>query len=886
MKILFICPHLSTGGMPQYTLKMSQYLENQGNEISVIEVSNYSDTYTVQRKQFKFLIQLHDVQENLIGFIKMMNPDVVHFQEVPEVFIKPEILEKVYDSARTYKVHITSHSSNTRRHHFKYLPDGIIAVNNWQQALFKKEFPEIEITKWEYPIENKGFISKSAVRQMLGVDKLDYKRHILNVGLFTPGKNQGELFEIARKNPQNAYHFVGNQAENFKSYWEPLMKNKPDNCFIWGERADVDLFYQMADEFYFTSKFELCPLVIKEALAYLLPVKMYKLESYGNDYDNNPLVTYLSEPVSEDTISKNYNLMKEVAIDEIENHNIYEKYFAIQKGDVVVDVGAHIGIFTQKALNSADKVYAIEPDPMFLYELMNIHNSKLVVVDKAISDFTGESTIISDGNANEIGGGTTKIKTLTFKDFYISQNIDKIDFLKLDCEGGEYSIINKENIDWLSKNVKHIVGEFHIHNVNHKIKLHDALRLIKAKGFHVRIESVDGVVIHDLEKKLDYYKEVLFYVSKEPFIVENTEHFIINYNNGCFVEVNNDENKRYFVRISDSETNNEVYSTEVSSNSWVKTKQEYYTKWKVEIYCDNKLVHSSDLNLTGKKVHICLTSRSLGDTLAWMPFAEEFRKKHNCQLYVSSYHNYLFEKTYPQITFIDINSPLDNMVATYHIGWFYNNNGRIDNFKHPSDPKQSPLQKTAADILGIEYKEIKPLIPHTKKEKRGIVSIGIHSTAQAKYWNNPSGWQDVVNYINSVGKTPILLSKEQDGFMGNTNPDGAYCIPPKDTLKDIIEILTESDVFIGVGNGLSWLAWACGTPVVLISGFSEAFTEMKDCIRISAPSNVCKGCFNKYTLNKEDWHWCPVHKGTDRQYECSKTINSEVVIQKLMEIGV
>lgn len=105
-------------------------------------------------------------------------------------------------------------------------------------------------------------------------------------------------------------------------------------------------------------------------------------------------------------------------------------------------------------------------------------------------------------------------------------------------------------------------------------------------------------------------------------------------------------------------------------------------------------------------------------------------------------------------------------------------------------------------------------------------------------------------------------------------------------MKDIIEILTESDVFIGVGNGLSWLAWACGTPVVLISGFSEAFTEMKDCIRISAPSNVCRGCFNKYTLNKEDWHWCPVHKGTDRQYECSKTINSEVVIQKLMEIGV
>ena len=122
----------------------------------------------------------------------------------------------------------------------------------------------------------------------------DFKRPaILNVGLFTPGKNQGELFEIARKNPDNDYHFIGNQAPNFRDYWEPLMKNKPDNCIIWGERTDVDMFYQAADEFYFTSKFELNPLVIKEALSWRLPVKMYKLPTYLDDYDNNPLVTYL-----------------------------------------------------------------------------------------------------------------------------------------------------------------------------------------------------------------------------------------------------------------------------------------------------------------------------------------------------------------------------------------------------------------------------------------------------------------------------------------------------------------------------------------------------------------------------------------------------------------
>lgn len=71
------------------------------------------------------------------------------------------------------------------------------------------------------------------------------------------------------------------------------MQNKPANCVVWGEKDDVDIFYQACDEFYFPSTFELNPICIKEALSYGLPCKIRKFPTYGNDYDNNPLVTYI-----------------------------------------------------------------------------------------------------------------------------------------------------------------------------------------------------------------------------------------------------------------------------------------------------------------------------------------------------------------------------------------------------------------------------------------------------------------------------------------------------------------------------------------------------------------------------------------------------------------
>lgn len=301
MKVFYILPHCSTGGMPQYALKQVQTFEND-LDITVFEVENLTNQFVVQRKQFKNLIQLNGNQELLLKYIKDGKPDVIHFQEVPESFIPRNILNQIYNTNRSYHIVVTAHSCDTGRQKFQLLPDKIITVSNWQKQKFEREFPDTQVDIWEYPIENLKPTPEEKEKekillynQMYGNHGVTSKttKHILNVGLFTPGKNQGELFEIARKDTDNYYHFVGNQAPNFEHYWSPIMRNKPRNCFIWGERADVDFFYRACDEFYFTSKWELFPICIREALSYGLPIKMHKLETYLNDYDNNPLIEFV-----------------------------------------------------------------------------------------------------------------------------------------------------------------------------------------------------------------------------------------------------------------------------------------------------------------------------------------------------------------------------------------------------------------------------------------------------------------------------------------------------------------------------------------------------------------------------------------------------------------
>jgi hypothetical protein len=317
-KLLSIIGHLSTGGAPQVLVKRIEIIKEEF-DIYVVEFSNLSDIFVIQKNRIKKLLRpghfftLGERKEELLDIIDRIDPDFIHFEEIPELFdISFDITEKIYSPNRKYKIFETTHSSDFNVDDKIFFPDKFLFVSQYNCFKFGKFGIPTEVI--EYPVEKQYRIEDKKIEAMkkLGLDPRF--KHIVNVGLFTPRKNQAYAFEIARKlkDLPFKFHFIGNQADNFADYWKPLLKNKPKNCVLWGERDDVDVFLDACDLFLFTSmgfrwNKELNPLVIKEALEHQIPQFLFPLDVYNRKYDTEDTINYLNGDVDIDAgLIKNF----------------------------------------------------------------------------------------------------------------------------------------------------------------------------------------------------------------------------------------------------------------------------------------------------------------------------------------------------------------------------------------------------------------------------------------------------------------------------------------------------------------------------------------------------------------------------------------------------
>ena len=370
--------------------------------------------------------------------------------------------------------------------------------------------------------------------------------------------------------------------------------------------------------------------------------------------------------------------------------------------------------------------------------------------------------------------------------------------------------------------------------------------------------------------------------------------FNVNFIEGAFIEILGKQDKQYKVLIENLDTNKVIHNTIISNNMWTRTNDKYFIRWGIKVYdlSTNELVFEHQYNPKDKRVYIHLDSDAIGDTLAWFPYVEEFRKKWNCHVVVSTFKNKWFESKYPELEFTTPGESVPDLYAMYGLGWFYNDDKTFNSQRIPCDFKPLPLQETSTKILGLNYNEIKPILDF-QDEGRPIeekyVVIAPHASAHAKYWNYPGGWQKIIDTLNVKGYKVMMITQEplndewHDSKLGGTllnvvNETGDF---PIETRMNQIK---HAEAFIGVGSGLSWLAWAINTPVVLISGFSESYTEFEDCERVATPEGNCTGCFNREWLNPGHWEWCPDHKDTPRHFECTKSIKPSQVLKSIQNI--
>ena len=361
----------------------------------------------------------------------------------------------------------------------------------------------------------------------------------------------------------------------------------------------------------------------------------------------------------------------------------------------------------------------------------------------------------------------------------------------------------------------------------------------------------------------------LSFKKKSPLPYRN--RFLVNFINGVKFEVLGHKEAKYKVKFIDLDTGDSFLEDTITNNMWCKSNIQYYKNTKILVYDldSGERVFTHVYNAENKRVYIHLASKALGDTLAWFPYLDIFREKHKCELIVSTWHNSFFEEKYDKIKFIEPGTTQYDLYAMYEIGWHYDD-GKINFNKNPKDFKKFPLQQTATDILGLPYEELKP--DTTFKNKGATIEgkyicIAPHASAHAKYWNYPGGWQTVIDYFNNKGYKIVMITQEPLGDDWHDSKLGGK-------LQNVIDKTGDIDLEDRANDLIN-------AEAILISGFSEPYSEFKDCERISPPKGKCTGCFNTTQLDAGDWEWCPEHKDTNRHYECTTSITPEVVIEAI-----
>ncbi|GHV52453.1 autotransporter strand-loop-strand O-heptosyltransferase [Deltaproteobacteria bacterium] len=340
---------------------------------------------------------------------------------------------------------------------------------------------------------------------------------------------------------------------------------------------------------------------------------------------------------------------------------------------------------------------------------------------------------------------------------------------------------------------------------------------------------------------------------------------------------------QWHVEIHDGESGNIIFACD-ADEGWVVSTKKYYVPFVIKIWerGNPEALVDHALDLRGRPVLIKFPVGTLGDLIGWFPYAEKFQKKHGCVLECALGKNLIeiFREQYPELT---LNIPQEAVTkepyASYRVGLFFGGNRDCQ----PIDFRQVGLHRTAGYILGVDPAEEAPRLKLDlpRRIAQPYVCIATKSSCQAKFWNNGHGWNGVTDYLRSLGYRVLAIDKEATvgmNFTWNHIPHGAEDFTGA-TLSECIALLAHADFYIGLSSGLSWLAWACKIPVVLISGFSLPLCEFGTPYRVYS-THGCMGCWDDTALafDHHDFFWCPRHKGTDRQYECTRLITGRQVI--------
>ena len=344
------------------------------------------------------------------------------------------------------------------------------------------------------------------------------------------------------------------------------------------------------------------------------------------------------------------------------------------------------------------------------------------------------------------------------------------------------------------------------------------------------------------------------------------------------------------IKLSDDATKNVLFESKNAGAS-VSSSKRFFVPFRVEVFDGDNRVLDHVYDCADKDVLIQFPIGTLGDTLAWFPYAAKFQEQHGCRLTcaMSGLIIPLLASSYPQIRFVTHEAMVEQKLeegfyATYSLGLFFDD---AANVWQPTDFRLVGLHRTAAYILGVDPVEIAPLIEADagRPIAERYAVIAVQSSSGCKLWNNPMGWREVVAHLKAKGLRVICIDQKPvhgSGLLYNHIPHGAEDETGDRPLSERARWMKHAEVFIGLSSGLAWLANAAGVPTVLISGFTHPTNEFPTPYRV-INWHTCNSCWNDPAVRfkHDDFMWCPRHQNTPRHFECTKLITGAQVTAQI-----
>lgn len=414
-----------------------------------------------------------------------------------------------------------------------------------------------------------------------------------------------------------------------------------------------------------------------------------------------------------------------------------------------------------------------------------------------------------------------------------------------------------------------------------------------------------------VQEQEQHKNEVVYVLPSQFPLIEAADGISFDFNDGLRVKMP-DSGGPWRLVFRDLDTGVILFNKDVECGTIVTSVKKFYVRFQLQVFrkedmdayaeaaeADPYSAYDTDMqpkpifehnyDATGKTVMIQLPVPTIGDTLGWFPYVEKFKEQHDCEVVAVLDKKFipLFEKTYPDIKLITLQQVQEyKPYACYYLGLFF----KGDTDHQPCDFRYVGLHRTAGYILGVDPAEVQPRFdlsaPRTIKEP--YVCIAAQSSSQAKYWNNPVGWYEVVRFLKDHGYRVLCIDRDAvygRGLVFNHIPFGSEDFTGLRPLQERVDIIKDADFFVGLSSGLSWMAWGCKVPVVMISGFTNPTNEFYTPYRV-INFHTCNSCWNDMRIDFDhyDFLWCPRQKDTERQFECTKLITGGQVINTIKRI--